>query len=198
MQTEIEVALRDKKLTTAVAKDILTSNLEEVARLRQLSDQLLGLTRAEAPLKLAKLNLSNLVTEQMQLFGQRHNLQPTVHAQKDISLKGDDLLLAQVMSIIVDNAVTYSGLPDPAISVDLKEDNNQVILTITNKGKTIAAKDLEHIFDRFYRGKNAAVHNPNGHGLGLALAKDIIARHNGSLEASSTAGTTIFTISLPK
>lgn len=186
MQTEIEVALRNKKLTPGASRDILESNLEEVARLRQLSDQLLGLTRADSePIKLSKLNLSKLVQDQTALLAKRHNLTITVDAAKDITVKGDKLLLAQVMGIIIDNAVAYSGLDDPKITVKLSKKDDQVILAITNQGKVIVPNDLDHLFDRFYRGIDATTNNPKGHGLGLALAKDIINRHQGSVSAQS-------------
>lgn len=202
MQTEIEVALRTKKLSTFEAKEVLQSNLEEVARLRQLSDQLLGLTRADAaPLKLAKTNLSKLVTEQMGTLGKRHNLKIAVSVPEDVMVQADKLLLAQAMGIIVDNAVIYSGQDDPAITATLTiaTRSDQVVLRLANRGAVIPAKDLEHIFDRFYRGANATTVNPTGHGLGLSMVKDIVSRHGGDVAATSTkkAGTA-FTLSIPK
>ncbi len=199
MQTEIEVALRSKKLIAAEAREVLQSNLEEVARLRQLSDQLLGLTRADAePLKLSKLNLSKLVADQMATLGRRHKLKIAVNVPKNVFVSGDKTLLAQVMDIIVKNAVTYSGLPDPAITATLKVVNDQAVLSIANQGPVIAPKDLNHIFDRFYRGADATAANPKGHGLGLSLVKDIVSRHGGVITASSNKKTgTVFTLTIP-
>jgi signal transduction histidine kinase len=199
MQTEIEVALRSGKLTTKEAKEVLGSNLEEVARLRQLSDQLLGLTRADAePLKLTKQNMAKLVTDQMTALAKRHKLQIAVQVPRNAPAAVDKVLLSQVLDIIVDNAVAYSGLTDPAIKATVTNLDDGLQIQITNQGNVIPAKDLEHIFDRFYRGSNATMTRPKGHGLGLALAKDVVTRHGGNLTATSTkkAGT-VFTIHLP-
>lgn len=199
MQTEIEVALRTKQLSSKDAKEVLQSNLEEVARLRQLSDQLLSLTRASAEsIKLVKLNVAKLVSDQSQALGKRYKQKIAVTAPKELIVVADKLLLTQVLGIIVENAVTYSGLDDPKISINVSVVENNAIIQIKNQGEVIAPKDLEHIFDRFYRGSQATTHNSKGHGLGLALAKDIIARHSGTLtaESSKKSGTT-FTIELP-
>lgn len=199
MQTEIEVALRTKQLSSKDAKEVLQSNLEEVARLRQLSDQLLSLTRASAEsIKLVKLNVAKLVSDQSQALGKRYKQKIAVTAPKELIVVADKLLLTQVLGIIIENAVTYSGLDDPKISINVSVVENNAIIQIKNQGEVIAPKDLEHIFDRFYRGSQATTHNSKGHGLGLALAKDIIARHSGTLtaESSKKSGTT-FTIELP-
>ena len=197
MQTEIDVALRNKKLSSAEAREILQSNLEEVARLRQLSDQLLGLTRAEAEqMKLEKVDVAKLIQSQMDLLASRYNIPIAVQVKKLVHVMADELLLAQVLDIIVENAVTYSGLEDPKISVGLVSDKQQAVITITNQGKVIAKKDLEQIFDRFYRGAQATSQNPTGHGLGLALAKDLVVRHGGEITATSSKNGTVFSIQL--
>ncbi len=199
MQTEIEVALRSKKLEESEARDILASNLEEVARLRNLSDQLLGLTRTDAEsIKLNDTNLSKLVLDQIKLLSKRYKTKINANVAKGITVSLDKVLIAQVMGIIVENAVTYSGLDDPKITIKLVNNADMAILDISNMGKPIARKDLDKIFERFYRGPSATTHNPKGHGLGLALAKDIINRHDGQIMATSTkAGLTTFTIQLP-
>lgn len=199
MQTEIEVALRSKQLSTKDAKEVLASNLEEVARLRQLSDQLLSLTRADAEsINLIKLNAAKLVRDQAQALGKRYKQKIVVTAPKEVSVMADKLLLPQVLGIIVENAVTYSGLADPKIVINISTTDTSVEIGIHNQGEVISQKDLDHIFDRFYRGAQATAHNSNGHGLGLALAKDIISRHDGVLTAkSSKRSGTSFTISLP-
>lgn len=199
MQTEIEVSLRSKRLSIADAKEVLQSNLEEVERLRQLSDQLLGLTRANAePLKLSRVNLSKLVADQMAVLGKRHKLAIAVDVAKDVFVSADKTLLSQVMDVIVKNAVTYSGLADPSIGASLSIMENQAVLSISNQGSVIATKDLEHIFGRFYRGTDASRYNPKGHGLGLSLVKDIIVRHGGevTVHSSKKLGTS-FALTLP-
>lgn len=199
MQTEIEVALRNKQLDKKDAKSVLESNLEEVARLRQLSDQLLSLTRADAEsVSLVALNLAKLVQDQAQSLAKQYKIPIPVTTPKNIIVLADKLLLPQVLGIIVENAVTYSGNSDPKITIDISIIDNNAHIQIKNQGDVISSKDLTHIFDRFYRGSRATIHNSKGHGLGLSLAKDIISRHKGMIAAtSSKTNGTVFTIQLP-
>lgn len=197
MQTEIEVALRNKKLSSSEAKEILESNLEEVERLRQLSDQLLGLTRAEAPLKLKKVNVSRLVLDDTTKLAKRHGQEVAVSVEDKLTASIDPVLYTQVLGILVDNAVTYGGAK-PDISVALKSTSDQLLLTVSDKGPGISASEQEKIFERFYRGAQAATLKSSGHGLGLALAKDIVMRHSGDITVTSSKKSgTVFTVTTP-
>ena len=199
MQTEIEVALRSKNLPLSEAKEILASNLEEVARLRQLSDQLLGLTRSDAEaISLVKTNLTKLIRDQMKTLAKRYNIPIPVVAEQAVYVEADKLLIAQVLGILAENAVTYSGLKNPELKVVVALIGDTVTIDVSNQGAVIAKKDILHLFDRFYRGTEATKFNPKGHGLGLSLAKDIVTRHGGTIEVtSSVKDGTRFTISLP-
>ncbi len=199
MQTEIEVALRSKNLPLSEAKEILASNLEEVARLRQLSDQLLGLTRSDAEaISLVKTNLTKLIRDQMKTLAKRYNIPIPVVAEQAVYVEADKLLIAQVLGILAENAVTYSGLKNPELKVVVALIGDTVTIEVSNQGAVIAKKDILHLFDRFYRGTEATKFNPKGHGLGLSLAKDIVTRHGGTIEVtSSVKDGTRFTISLP-
>ncbi len=196
MQTEIEVALRNKKLSAAEARDILASSLEEVERLRSLSDQLLGLTRADQPLRLQKVNLSRFVTAAVKELSKRHNVSIATAITKDVEAQVDKVLLGQALGILVDNAVNYSG-EKPEILVGLAKSEDRIHLTVHDNGLGISTQDIERIFERFYRGSNATSVKPSGHGLGLSLAKDIVTRHGGSITVQSSKKTgTTFTISI--
>lgn len=199
MQTEIEIALRQKKLTHKDTTDILTSNLEEVARLRRLSDQLLGLTRSDAhALQLKKVDLTKLVNGEAKKLSKRHKQPIETTLAKNITAQADPILLSQVIDILVDNAFAYGG-PKPVVKLTLAADSETVTLAVSDKGPGIPKRDLDHIFDRFYRGGSATASRPTGHGLGLALAKDIVERHGGELAATSKTGKgSTFVIKLPR
>ena len=188
MQTEIDVAMRNKKLTTTEAREILQSNLEEVARLRQLSDQLLGLTRTgnEAVQK-QRIDMTKLVTAQIAKLSKRHKQTFQTDIAKNVSTMGDPVLLGQVLEILVDNAVAYGG-KGPQVAIKLAARKDTAIITVSDKGPGIPKEEQARIFDRFYRGKQATASRPNGHGLGLALAKDIALRHGGDVSVSSKPG----------
>ncbi len=199
MQTEIDVALRNKKLPLSEAKAVLGSNLDEIARLRRLSDQLLDLTRlGTGGLQLQPVKLDQAITEEIKHLEKQHNLRITANIAKNVVVQGDPELLRQVLHILVDNAVHYAGNQPPKISVALSRDDKQATLQVTDQGIGIKPSELPHIFERFYRGSQANVHSNSGHGLGLSLAQEIIVKHHGDIHADSKAaqGAT-FVITLP-
>ncbi len=199
MQTEIEVALRDKKLGVGSAKDVLNSNLEEIARLRSLSDQLLALTRLDGNgITLQNVQISQAVEAELASLKKQYGPIITSDVQKNLNVQGDERLLRQVLSILVDNAVRYSGEQTPKIHVSLAEHEHKLQLSVQDNGVGIKAGELPHIFDRFYRGSRANAINSTGHGLGLALAKEIIDKHHGTIDVKSSPNQgSNFTINLP-
>ena len=200
MQTEIEVALRNKKLNTNEAREILSSNLEEVARLRNLSDQLLGLARAgNEPLKQSRLDLGSLLKSESDKLSKRFKVDIKLDTPQKLYVHADTALLRQVLDIIIENAVVYNSTDSKLITIKTGTTLSSVLIDITDNGPGISPTDIPFIFDRFYRGKDASSKNGEGHGLGLALAYDIIKRHEGDILVKSKLGKgTIFTIQLPK
>jgi signal transduction histidine kinase len=199
MQAEIDVALRDKKLTLTGAKDVLVSNLEEIARLRRLSEQLLNLTRLDNKTLVKKaVSLSKVLQEEVGTLKKQHPdaaITPTV--TKSITTQGDESLLRESIKILLENAIKYGG-KKPKLEVSLHKKDSQALLAVTDHGIGIKASELEHIFERFYRGSNATKVNGDGHGLGLAIAKQIADVHGGSLKAASHDGRgSTFTLTLP-
>jgi signal transduction histidine kinase len=200
MQAEIEVALRDPKFTPGSAKAILASNLEEIARLRNLSDQLLNLTRLDrGKLQKTSLALDKVVQKEISQVEKLHPIDIEQSIQKATIVAGDKDLLQELVKILLDNAVKYAGDKPPRIAVKLARSNDKATLTVTDHGVGIKATELPHIFDRFYRGSSATKHSATGHGLGLAIAKQIVDAHGGTIAAeSSPAQPTSFEITLPR
>jgi signal transduction histidine kinase len=199
MQAEIEVALRDKKFSAKEAKDVLSSNLEEIARLRNLSEQLLGLARLDSGrLQKTNVRLSKITEDEIKTIEKRHGIHIERIVEKDLSVQGDEHLLRQLLNILTDNAVKYAGNQEPKINLELKKKDNGVLLVVTDHGIGIRSSELPHIFDRFYRGSVATKHSLNGHGLGLSLAKQIVDAHDGTIKVASQPGKiTTFEIQLP-
>lgn len=104
---------------------------------------------------------------------------------------------AQVIDNIMNNAIKYS--PDGGIiTVKLRQEQQKIILSITDQGLGIPREDLNKIFDRFYRVDKARSREQGGTGLGLAIAKEIVEEHHGRIWANSSEGKgSTFYISLP-
>ncbi len=105
--------------------------------------------------------------------------------------------MTQVIDNIVNNAINYS--PDGGvITVRLVKTANRVIISISDQGLGIPRKDINKIFDRFYRVDKARSRHQGGTGLGLAISKEVVESHKGRIWVESTEGKgSTFYISLP-
>lgn len=111
-------------------------------------------------------------------------------------VKGDEAKLTELISILLDNACKYSAT-DSVIVVRLtREGKNGIHLRVENDGTTIAPEDLPRIFDRFFRADESRGELP-GYGLGLSIAYEITALHQGKIWADSADGHTVFHVLLP-
>lgn len=111
-------------------------------------------------------------------------------------LMADPDLLARGIANLFSNAVKY-GKDGKVIRVCLKEDKENIYLSLTNFGEIISEEDLGHIFDKFFRVENSRSVETGGTGLGLAIAKKVILLHHGKISVSSDFKGTVFSISLP-
>ncbi|GAA0791336.1 hypothetical protein GCM10008910_02470 [Faecalicatena orotica] len=114
-----------------------------------------------------------------------------------ITVYGDTVKLARVFQNILKNAAAYS-YPESVIRVKAEKDDKEVRVTIENAGKTIPKEKLPVLFDKFYRADEARQGNTGGAGLGLAIAKEIVVLHGGSITADSKNEKTTFLVSLPQ
>ncbi len=92
--------------------------------------------------------------------------------------------VGQILGVLVDNAVRHTP-PGGAVRIDAVDTADGVDLTVTDTGEGIAGADLDHIFDRFYRGDSARSTATGGSGIGLTIARSLAHAHGGSLTASS-------------
>jgi len=198
LKSTFEVFLRDKKPSFSDAKEIIAESVEEVNKLQKLSEGLLSLAHLknhQNPLHIININLKTHIEKAVKRIAP---LAQTNHIAikkniGSIELQADPDSLSEVWTILLDNAIKYS--PNTStINVSAKKSKNCVLITVEDQGIGIAQKDLEHIFDRFYRADSARIKTgANGFGLGLSIAKKIIEAHHGTIYAQSgrKAGTTI-------
>ena len=110
-------------------------------------------------------------------------------------VQGDELSLSEAFVNILGNAIKYSH-DGSKVSVQVDEDGNDIVIAIKDSGIGISPDDLPHIFDGFYRGKGSEV--AGGHGIGLAVSRQIVEAHNGSIAVESELGKgSTFVIRLP-
>lgn len=201
MQTEIEVALRDPSLKLTDTKELLESNLEEIATLRQLTNGLLTLARGNNDTTATSVKPRKITDEaitRILKLAKTRNVTLTNKVAKNMTIIGEQAQLVEAIVILLDNAVKYSHeSQEVIISSTTKED--KVNLVISDTGIGIAEADLPRIFERFYRADSARTKSKqNGHGLGLSIAKQIIEQYDGSIDIKSveSKGTTV-TIAFP-
>ena len=201
MQSEIEVALRDSKLTKQEAVALLQSNLEEVAKLRGLSEGLLKLSSSNGLEDMQQaVSVKDIVgqaSERVAKIAAAKKIKLDSSA-KDLTVRGNHQNLADLLAILLDNAIKYSPAGS-TVQISTAANDKRVRIRIKDEGQGIKAEDLPHIFDRFYRADNSRSKNDSdGYGLGLALAKKITDLHKGAIEVESAPDKgSIFTISLP-
>jgi signal transduction histidine kinase len=136
----------------------------------------------------APVDLADLAREQARLFfshSDTHRLELDV-PETPVMVDGDRDRLAQVIGNLFSNAIKYS----PAggmIHVILQPSGDAVILAVQDEGMGIAADDQERVFDKFFRSAEAAS-AIGGTGLGLAVAREIVETHGGSINVQSEPG----------
>jgi PAS domain S-box-containing protein len=124
----------------------------------------------------------------------------TLSAEMPLTLPlvwGDPCWLAQAFQNLLDNAVKFARSGD-SVAVRAGLEAATVVVSVADTGPGIPAGDLEHIFDRFYRGKHQVLGRPRGTGLGLAIVKSIVEHHSGRVWAESQVGQgSTFYVALP-
>ena len=164
---------------------------EEADRLSKMIDDLLDASRLQAgglSLNQADVALSSLalrVTQRFAAQSPKHRLSVEFPENFPVIL-GDETRIEQVMSNLVSNALKYA--PKGEIKISGTVHPEQVVICVSDEGSGIEAKDLPHIFDRFYRSTNA-VKQTKGAGLGLYLARAIVEAHGGRIWADGGAAT---------
>lgn len=213
LRAEMEGSLLEKQISDKKARELIISNLEELGTLQDLSKNLLQIAHihnssfeksAEA---LSLFELIKIAEKKVMPLAKKKHITISLSGQ-DADVLGDKRNLTEVFVILLDNAIKYS-LENTKITITTMSKNQSGVVSITDQGIGIAKKDIEHIFDRFYRADTSRS-QAEGFGLGLSIAKAIVEKHNGSIRVESkenkparnamqsvAGGGTTFTISLP-
>ncbi|MBP1754939.1 MAG: hypothetical protein H6Q59_1337 [Firmicutes bacterium] len=187
-------------------EEVLQESIEaiqnEARSMQDLVEKLLFLSRHDKKtLKLTKKRFNmrplveDMVRETKLVAGNRIIHNPVM---EDVIIYGDKQALKQAIRIFIDNAVKYTKDGDE-ITILCQKINEDCVITISDTGIGMTKKDIDHIFNRFYRSDHVRNQNISGHGLGLSLAKLIILAHTGKIKVRSQfkKGSS-FIITLPK
>ena len=139
--------------------------------------------------------LEQLASESAPILAERE-LEWRLEIAPEIEVMGDADKLARAFDNLIRNAVSYS-YAGTEILLFAQAEGDKAKVMIKNRGKTIAPDKLEHIFERFYRADAARSSATGGAGLGLAITKEIVELHGGTVTAASANESTIFIVTLP-
>lgn len=136
------------------------------------------------------------MTDEFYPLLQEHENTTVLRVMEDTSIYGDPVKLARVFNNILKNAIFYS-YRNTAIDIWTEQTDTQIQIYFSNQGKTIPEQKLASIFEKFFRADESRAANTGGAGLGLAIAKEIVTLHEGTISAESKNEKTIFCVSLP-
>jgi signal transduction histidine kinase len=202
---QLEVALFTAE-TTEQYRDAMVYALEDVEKLSSIVRALLLLSQAESGqlvLQRSLLNLGELaaeVVDQFQIPAEEKSQTLSALFDEGTSALVDRTQMERLLSNLLSNAIKYTpkgGHVNVRVGMD-PEHPGWARLVVEDAGVGIASEDLPHIFDRFYRVRNAQTNKIEGLGLGLSFVSWIVSAHGGEIHVESTPGKgTRFEIRLP-
>lgn len=175
----------------------------QIKRLNSLTQKLVLLSRMDEgstnTMTMLDFSLSDAVEETALPFeavATANNKKLTLNIAPNLTLHGDEALIRQLVSLLLENAVKYAST-DGEIVLTLKENGRNKILTVWNTAENISPGKLNILFDRFYRTDSSRNSSTGGFGIGLSVAKAIVLAHKGRISAKSDDGkSVIFTVVL--
>jgi signal transduction histidine kinase len=191
--------LADEDLDEETRRQFLDQIRGQVDRMRNLSVELLDLSRLEAgalELRPEPTDVGQLAREVAAEFtpaAARHDSDVTLDLRPDpIELECDPERVAQVLRILLDNALRHTP-PGTGVRVSAARSNGHVRLEVSDEGLGIKRQNMPHIFEPFFTSNEEA----QGAGLGLAIARELAERMHGRLNVRSGPGETTFSLVLP-
>lgn len=197
--TVIATSLKVLEMETGKQKWI-DKAMAQTEKLTSLVNSLVTLSRMDeedSPLKMEDFPVSDAVSETAESF--RELAESKGHAlmlsiAPDLTYRGDEYAVRQLVSILLDNAVKYAAEGSP-ITVSLEKARRGVVLRTSNGCETMEGIDTGKLFDRFYRA-DASRSSGGGFGIGLSIVRSIAEGHHGSIGTSVSGGTIEFTAEL--
>jgi two-component system sensor histidine kinase MprB len=190
-RTNLEVLELHEEVSAAERRRILADATDELKEMTQLIEELVELARGDAQiLEKQPTRLDHIAEESVAVAARRSGrelraeLSPTV-------VDGSPAALGRAISNLIDNALKW-GPPGTPVEVSVRDG----MVAVRDHGPGVAADDLPHVFDRFYRATTART--LPGSGLGLAIVRQIADAHGGTITAAQApGGGSLFTLRVP-
>lgn len=192
----------ESEISPELQNRYLNITLDKAEHLDDLIDEFFEITRfnvASISLNYEEANLSRLLEQLEYEFKPmlaEKGLTCQLNLTKDVVLSCDIDKIQRVFDNLLRNAVNYS-FPNSEIVISLQVIDNTVMVSFQNHGQTISTEKLSKIFEQFYRLDSARTSKSGGAGLGLAISKEIVEAHNGTIFAYSKDQIIEFKVTLP-
>ena len=177
----LDININDKEK----CKNNLNIIIEEVNRLNTLVNDILNLTKVESNLEKLEKSEFDLI-KLIKRIAKQHNIYVIkdgyniefIHGNiKELVIEADKKKIEQVIYNLLNNALNYTG-EDKKVIIKVEEDDKDYTIMVIDSGKGIDKKEIDHIFDRYYRSKKNHKRYVYGTGLGLSIGKNILLLHN--------------------
>ena len=174
----------------------------EAARARALIDDLLDFARVESDAQpphhsVSIVDVLDVAASRVAAAATQRRVRIDIEASPDVIVQGDHEQLVVAVANLLDNAIKYSD-EGTVVDIETHADPDGIEIVVRDHGIGIPARDLDRIFERFYRVDQARDRRTGGTGLGLAIVRHVAANHGGEISVSSEEGTgSTFTLRLP-
>ncbi len=190
-ETLISGAIDEKE----TALDFLSVMEKETDRMTTLVHDLLELSKIDNKqmqlniqvMDIYSLLLDTIRAQAIQAKCKHHQIKLSYNKNKEYLIEGDPARIGQVFHNILSNAIKYTE-DNGQIKINLSSNDQQVVIKVKDTGIGMSKKDLERIFERFYRADKARSRKMGGTGLGLSIAKEMVELHGGSIKMESALG----------
>ena len=176
----------EKEIPRNLQEKYMKIALDKALRVEDLTNQFFDITRynlSNIQINKKEINLGylleQLIDECYPMLEER-NLKCELIAKEKIKYLGDGDKLARAFGNLLKNAINYS-YENTTIKIELKKENENILISFKNKGEKIPEYKLDKIFEKFYRGDTSRTSSTGGSGLGLAITKEIIELHGGKI-----------------
>lgn len=177
-------------------------SLEKAIRLGELINEFFEITKfnlQDIVLEPGNLDLSMMleqIADELYAVLKEKNLRCDVQIDDTLMIYGDADKLARVFDNLLRNAIAYCD-KGTVIRIQAKERHQEIEIVVANEGEKIPEEELSAIFEKFYRVDGSRSSKTGGAGLGLAIAKEIVELHHGTIRAESDEWETRFIVTLP-